>query len=120
MRLTIIADDKCISIDGEGYDGIYMPELPANIHALQWYETFGEVEFKTELRGNKFVKPENQIIVDLDDYGWVVEKHAAARQAYEESIARESGDSYGWGTPVDTPIDNTNTNTNTNNKLDEE
>lgn len=94
MRITVIADDKSISIDGETYDKISMPELPSNIHAIQWYDTFGEIEFKTEVQGNKFIKPENQIITDLNSYSWIAEKHAIAKQSYEESLA--NGNRYVW------------------------
>jgi hypothetical protein len=47
MKLTIILSDKLIGIDGvflncnqEDIDWI-----PSNIHAVQWYDTWGEVEY---------------------------------------------------------------------------
>lgn len=47
MKLTIILSDKVIGIDGvflncnqEDIDWI-----PSNIHAVQWYDTWGEVEY---------------------------------------------------------------------------
>ena len=47
MRLTIIPSDKAIGIDGEfllniGED---LSWIPSNVHALQWYDTWGELEF---------------------------------------------------------------------------
>lgn len=46
MRLIIIADDKSVSIDGVKFEDIDLSSLPENIHAVQWYGTHGEVEFK--------------------------------------------------------------------------
>lgn len=47
MRLTIISSDKTICIDGQCISGIEqdLSWIPTNIHALQWYDTYGEVEY---------------------------------------------------------------------------
>ncbi len=47
MRLTIIPSDKAIGIDGEFFLNIgeNLSWIPSNVHALQWYDTRGEVEF---------------------------------------------------------------------------
>ena len=47
MRLTIIPSDKAIGIDGEFFLNIGedLSWIPSNVHALQWYDTWGEVEF---------------------------------------------------------------------------
>jgi hypothetical protein len=46
MRLTIIPIDKVVYKDGVPYFNLNMPFIPENIHALQWYENVGEIEYK--------------------------------------------------------------------------
>jgi predicted O-linked N-acetylglucosamine transferase (SPINDLY family) len=50
MRLTIISSDKFISIDGQGLLDIEqdLSWIPSNVRAVQWYDTWGEVEYKDE------------------------------------------------------------------------
>lgn len=47
MRLTIIPIDKTIGIDGEFLSNIQedLSWIPTNIHAVQWYDIWGEVEY---------------------------------------------------------------------------
>lgn len=47
MRLTIIPDDKSIGINGYFYTNIQedLSWIPDNIHAVQWYDTWGEIEY---------------------------------------------------------------------------
>lgn len=47
-RITVVKPDGLIIVDGEGYNGIDLSFLDANIHAIQWYHTYGEVERKDE------------------------------------------------------------------------
>lgn len=46
MRLTIVPSDKAIIVDGQAYSGITTDWswCPENVHALQWYDTWGEIE----------------------------------------------------------------------------
>lgn len=47
MRITIIPSDKAIGIDGHFY--LNMKEdlswIPSDVHAVQWYDTWGEIEY---------------------------------------------------------------------------
>lgn len=49
MRLTIIPDDSFVSVNG---DNTHQPldisncNIPNNVHALQWFNTKGWIEFK--------------------------------------------------------------------------
>jgi len=56
MRITIIPDDTFVSIDEDGLFGVdlsWIPKftgesgVPTDVHALQWYDTYGEVELKS-------------------------------------------------------------------------
>jgi hypothetical protein len=47
MRLTIITANKGIGIDGEFILGIQeeLSWIPSNVRAVQWYDTWGEIEY---------------------------------------------------------------------------
>lgn len=47
MRITLIPSDKTIAIDNEFYRNIEQDFswIPSNIHAVQWYDTWGEIEY---------------------------------------------------------------------------
>lgn len=44
MRLTIVKSDGVIAVDGVALLGFDLSALPADFHALQWYDTYGDVE----------------------------------------------------------------------------
>jgi hypothetical protein len=44
MRVTVVKSDGIVCVDGVCYGGIDTSGLPSTLHALQWYETFGEEE----------------------------------------------------------------------------
>ena len=46
MKLTVIAPDKVVIKDGEAYPIEDLSYLDANIHAIQWQDTTGEIEYK--------------------------------------------------------------------------
>lgn len=46
MRVTILPADGFVSIDGEGYTNIDLSIINSDIHAIQWYDTEGEIERK--------------------------------------------------------------------------
>ena len=65
MKLTIIPDDSFVSIDG---NGSHQPldlspcNIPENVHALQWKNTAGWIEFQDNPDGTK---PQNEEITEL-------------------------------------------------------
>lgn len=110
MRLTIIADDKTIGVDSVNIYPIELPQLDSSIHAVQWYETWGEVEFKTVLVDGQPIKPANQIITDVTPYEWALtawneakavlaaEASAAAEAAAAEAAAAAAAEAAATGT----------------------
>jgi len=46
MRVTIIPTDGIVSIDGESYGGLDLSFIAQSVHAVQWYDTYGEIEHK--------------------------------------------------------------------------
>jgi hypothetical protein len=82
MRVTIIPVDGFVSVDGEGYSELDLSFMASDIHALQWYETEGELEVK-DARGRVV---ENRSIDSLEPYqpaldAWQVAKDAAEAAA---------------------------------------
>jgi hypothetical protein len=68
MRITVIPSDNCVVIDGIGYNEIDLSSLDSSIHAIQWYDTYGEVEIK-DARGRMI---ENREIDSFDEYIFVI------------------------------------------------
>jgi hypothetical protein len=85
MKLTIIADDGAVGIDGEFFSGLALPQLDPTIHAVQWYGEYGEVEYKTTLSNGVLTKPLNLLITDASPYQFAVDEWTAASEA-EKSI----------------------------------
>lgn len=73
MKLTIIADDGAVGIDGEFFSGFDLSQIGSDIHAVQWYGEYGEVEYKTRLENGIFMKPANVLITDTAPYQFAVE-----------------------------------------------
>jgi hypothetical protein len=73
MRLTIIADDKTVGVDGKFYLDIDLTELDATIHAVQWYGEYGEVEYKTQFQNGAIVKPANLLFTDITPYQFAID-----------------------------------------------
>jgi hypothetical protein len=83
MRITIIPEDGRVSINGVGYSGIDLSLIDSSIHAIQWYDTEGEVEIK-DARGRMV---ENRVIYSFDDFAFVIPLWEAAKEAEELVIA---------------------------------
>lgn len=84
MRLTIVADDGAVGVDGEFFSGLDLSALDPAIHAVQWYGEFGEVEFKTVFQNGKPHHPENQYITDVSPYQFAVDAWEAAKSAQDQ------------------------------------
>lgn len=64
MKLTIIPSDKAVVKDNVGRTelSINLEDIPSNIHALQWLDDKGYIEFINDADGNK---PLNEPIEEL-------------------------------------------------------
>lgn len=67
-RIVIVVDDKYCSVDGVGYSGVDMSSVGLEIHAVQWFETKGWIEFKPV----DFVQPPNETITDMSRFDSVL------------------------------------------------
>ena len=83
MRVTIIPTDGFVSVDGEGYSGLDLTFMDSDIHALQWYETEGELEIQ-DARGRVI---ENRPIDSLEPYQPALDAWQAAKDAAEAEAA---------------------------------
>lgn len=88
MKLTIIAEDNSVGIDGTFLYPLDLLQLDASIHAVQWYGEYGEVEYKTQLANGIPVKPANSFINDVAPYQFAIDAWTAAKEAIDaESVA---------------------------------
>lgn len=87
MKLTIVADDGAVGIDGEFYSALSLPQLDPTIHAVQWYGEYGEVEYKTVFADGVISKPANQIITDVTPYQFAVNAWNAAKDAAPQAAS---------------------------------
>lgn len=45
MKLTIIRDMGLVHVDGRGHDEVDVSAVPEDVHAVQWHETEGQIEY---------------------------------------------------------------------------
>lgn len=86
MRVTVINPDKAIGVDGEFYSGLTFG-LSDDIHAIQWYGTWGEVEYALTLVDGQPFKPENKSITDFTPYEHLIAVWQQAKTEFELEIA---------------------------------
>jgi hypothetical protein len=91
MRVTIVPEDGFVSVDGEGYTGLDLTFMDASIHAIQWYETEGEIERQNQQ--GRMVG--NEPIADLTPYQpalnvWQAAKLMASQAEMEPTQAEPS------------------------------
>ena len=63
-RITVVKPDGLVIVDNEGYNNIDLSFLAADIHAIQWYDTEGEIE-RVDQRGRPLP---NEEITSFDAY----------------------------------------------------
>lgn len=77
MRVIIVPADGMVSIDGKDYYDIDLSFIDSNVHAIQWYDTFGEVEISDEY--GRII--ENQQITSLEPYQLALDRWQEAKHA---------------------------------------
>lgn len=84
MKLTIIPVDGAVYKDGYSYSGLDLSAAPSNVHALQWKDTKGWIEFTDNDNGTK---PQNETITELPSWANAcVTKWDEAKAAEEAAI----------------------------------
>ena len=55
MKLTIIKDDGAVYKDNKSYLKLSLPTIPNDVHALQWNESTGHIEFVDNVKANEAI-----------------------------------------------------------------
>ena len=84
MRVTIIPIDGSVSVDGVGFGGLDLSFMDASVHAVQWYETHGEIEVKDPVTGRMVA---NEVITSIDAFQPAINLWQAAKTAEETAAA---------------------------------
>lgn len=71
MKLVIIPIDGAVYVDGNAYLKLDLSMIPDDVHALQWKDNKGWIEFKDNDEG---IKPQNKSITSLPF--WALEAKA--------------------------------------------
>jgi len=82
MRLTIIRNDGFVSVNNEGFSDLDLSFMDAGIHAVQWYETEGEVE-RRDNRGRIIA---NEEITSIEQFQQAVDVWGIAKQMEQEIL----------------------------------
>lgn len=67
MKFTIIPEDQIVIVDGVGYSPLIF-KIDDNIHAVQWYGEFGEIEYKLQITPNGITKALNKHITEYLEF----------------------------------------------------
>lgn len=90
MRATIVVDDNVVLVDGIPMPVDCQPLVQDNIHAVQWYGDYGEVEFKSffDKTAKQVAREPNEFIEDFSAFQPYVDlwKEEKAKQ---EALAEE-------------------------------
>jgi hypothetical protein len=80
MRVIILPDDNSVSVNGEDHSNLDLSFIDPTIHAVQWYDTYGEIERKDPLTKRM---TGNEEITSFDEFQPAI----AAWQAKKDEIA---------------------------------
>jgi hypothetical protein len=86
MKVTIIPMDGLVSIDGVGFGSIDLSGVNPSVHAVQWYDTYGVVEFKEFFLDGEITKPQNQLIASFSEYEPVLVLWQEAKDAEDAAL----------------------------------
>ena len=84
MRVTIIPADGSVSVNGVGFGELDLSFIDPSVHAVQWYETHGEVEIKDPVTGRMVA---NEVITSIDGFQAAIDVWRAAKTIEEEAVA---------------------------------
>lgn len=86
MRFTLIPDDRVVYVNGDARILHEEVRCPHDIHAVQWYDSWGEIEYKPDNKGN--FRP-NEKFTDFSKFQEYVVHHAnAVKRDFAEARAR--------------------------------
>ena len=83
MRVTIIPIDTFCAVDGIGLVGVDMRSVPKDVHAVQWFGTWGEEEI-LDLKTGLIYR--NEKIDNLDAYHAVLNSYWSIRNRHDAAV----------------------------------
>lgn len=83
LRATIIPSDKFCSVDGVSFVGVDMTNVAADVHAMQWFGTWGEQEL-LDLKTGRIDR--NEKIDNLDAYQAVLNSYWSIRNRHDAAV----------------------------------
>lgn len=83
-RVTIIPSDSFCSVDGISFTGVDMSSVSKEIHAMQWFGTWGDQEIADP---NNCIS-KNEVITNLDSYQGVLNSYWDMRHAQESALKK--------------------------------
>ena len=84
MRVIILPKDETVTVDGAGLGDFDMSKVPDDIHAVQWYDTRGEIEYIDNPDDDVEGKP-NKLIDKLPVWtNKLIKDHAKKKKEIEE------------------------------------
>lgn len=87
MRVTIIPDDKVVTINEESYSNLDLSFIDPFVHAVQWYDTHGEIERKDPIT-KKMIG--NEEIMSFDQFQQAIIVWQAKKDEIAAEIARKN------------------------------
>lgn len=78
MKLTIIKNDGAVYKDNKSYSNLLLSTIPSDVHALQWNNDKGHIEFVDNVKAN-------EAITELPS--WANDALTAWQNAYEAEQA---------------------------------
>jgi hypothetical protein len=98
MRVTIVADDNAVYVGGQAL-AVDLTGLDPEIHAVQWYDTWGDIEYRYDAPNN-FKKP-NERITDISPFQVFVDRwNTTAAAAQAAPAVKPAAESAATGAPV--------------------
>jgi hypothetical protein len=95
MRVSVVIDDNFVAIDGRGFV-VDCSMLDRELHAIQWYDDFGEIEFRSRWikEEKRWDRRPNLHFDNFDEYAglvhaWITEREADDRAKAERKRADE-------------------------------
>jgi hypothetical protein len=78
MKLSIIKNDRAVYKDSVSYSNLSLTTIPSDVHALQWNDSVGHIEFVNNVKAN-------ETITELPS--WANDALTAWQTAYEAEQA---------------------------------
>lgn len=80
MKITIIPNDKYVVVDGVGMTVPGMPEMDPTIHAIQFNDGVGEIEY---------IKPANKLFAGVESIQDVLDAFHAHAKTLKDGHVQE-------------------------------